>query len=118
MDHEDPRIELLIALTGVICIFVLIVLLAFEVVSQGAVVVPSRTIHVLLGLAGALLGLKTVIPSHTSDDHRRGDGGKILPTTDIGENSDSDRTVTDGRDVPSSMTDGTDDTDGDASEEN
>lgn len=92
MDHDDPRIELLVALTGVACVLVLVVLLAFEVVSQGSVVVPSRTIHVLLGLAGALLGLKTFFPTHdTPMNQRRSDGGLTEPDTPMTDTSDTDQ---------------------------
>lgn len=105
MGHDDPRTELLLTGAGVICVFALIAFFAIELTNPEEFVLQDRTIYIMLGIIGALLGLKTISP-HDTHPRRRSDGGKTSEPLD----EDGD----DGTTVPRPAVSGDDRHDGDS----
>ena len=70
---SDPRIDLILTIAGVVCIFALIGFFAIEQMNPGTHVLPDRTVVVMLGIIAGLLGIKTILPG---TDYRP-DGGVV-----------------------------------------
>lgn len=68
---SSQRIEYLYAIAGVFVVFALVVFFAIELTNPTDAVLPERTIFIMLGLIGALLGIKTI-----GGPIKRSDGGE------------------------------------------
>lgn len=62
LPSENPQIQIIFTLAGVIAIFSLIIFFALEMINPNVYVLPDRTIYVMLSIIAALLGFKSLHP--------------------------------------------------------
>lgn len=60
--EDDPNIQILFTISGILVIFALVIFFALEMINPQVYVLPDRTIYVMLSIIAALLGLKSLHP--------------------------------------------------------